>query len=410
MKELVFNTGGRKLFNEDFEALQALSKSFESFYLTEDPFVITGVNITSVSGNIYNVSPGYVWLGNRIRRFDGATNTDLTSDLFINVRDTEESKEYFDNVSRVSSRTYGSILSNTSLGGSNSLRISRTTDARRYVKDVLGGKVVLLTPFTTTQTVQNNLTLQGDLTVSGFKFGASGQKVTAIKTTVTDSHSDLATSKAVKDHVVNHGAPKGFIGMWSGAIAEIPSGWVLCDGRAAVNGQTIPNLKGKFIVGYDPNDNDYDAIGKTGGEKEVTLTEAQLPVHKHDISMESAGNHIHNASTGSAGSHSHTGSIGYGGTHSHTVNNDPYHTPDGTDYTPGEWGGTSSGNGVVATSSNGYHNHSITINSVGNHTHTVTIGNGGNHIHTLSMGNTGQGHAHENRPPFYTLAFIIKTV
>lgn len=50
--------------------------------------------------------------------------------------------------------------------------------------------------------------------------------------------------------------PAGGIIMWSGSIASIPSGYVLCDGT---NG--TPNLKDSFVVGAG---NTY-AVGNTGG-------------------------------------------------------------------------------------------------------------------------------------------------
>lgn len=45
----------------------------------------------------------------------------------------------------------------------------------------------------------------------------------------------------------------GFVLLWSGAIVDIPAGWVLCNGN---NGS--PDLRNRFIVGagdtYDPDD------------------------------------------------------------------------------------------------------------------------------------------------------------
>jgi len=38
--------------------------------------------------------------------------------------------------------------------------------------------------------------------------------------------------------------PSGFIGIWTGTIANIPSGWLICDGN---NG--TPNLLARFIEG-----------------------------------------------------------------------------------------------------------------------------------------------------------------
>ncbi len=50
------------------------------------------------------------------------------------------------------------------------------------------------------------------------------------------------------------------------------------DGSALDN---APNRKGKFPVGWDAADGDYDAFGKTGGAKMVTLNTTQIPAHTH---------------------------------------------------------------------------------------------------------------------------------
>lgn len=92
--------------------------------------------------------------------------------------------------------------------------------------------------------------------------------------------------------------PRGLISMWSGAVGAIPTGWALCDGT---NG--TPDLKGRFIAGYDPGDVDYDTIGKTGGEKKHTLTKAELPSYNVTVPLKSVGG-ITNDSTG--------GGYGYG--------------------------------------------------------------------------------------------------
>ncbi|QQO91846.1 tail fiber protein [Flavobacterium phage vB_FspM_immuto_3-5A] len=43
--------------------------------------------------------------------------------------------------------------------------------------------------------------------------------------------------------------PKGAIMMWAGSPTTPPTGWTLCDGRAPVGGITIPDLRERFIVG-----------------------------------------------------------------------------------------------------------------------------------------------------------------
>ena len=76
------------------------------------------------------------------------------------------------------------------------------------------------------------------------------------------------------EEMTPHLMPKGAIVMWSGTTP--PTGWALCDGT---NGR--PNLSGRFIVGYDPNDKDYKTIGNDGGEKEVTLTAEKCAMLSH---------------------------------------------------------------------------------------------------------------------------------
>ena len=73
--------------------------------------------------------------------------------------------------------------------------------------------------------------------------------------------------------------PIGGIIMWSGTIATIPTGWSLCNGNngVAINGLTIPDLRNRFIVGAGSNYNPAD----TGGADSVTLTSTQIPSHTH---------------------------------------------------------------------------------------------------------------------------------
>lgn len=76
--------------------------------------------------------------------------------------------------------------------------------------------------------------------------------------------------------------PAGVICMWSGSSAEIPAGWVLCDGS-----NNTPDLRGRFVVGAGGA---YD-VGDTGGADSVALTTAQMPSHSHggNVSIEEAG-------------------------------------------------------------------------------------------------------------------------
>ena len=105
-------------------------------------------------------------------------------------------------------------------------------------------------------TISDNATVEGDLTVSGTLSGYGT-------------------------------VPVGTILLWSGAPGDIPAGWALCDGQI-VNGRQTPNLSGRFVVGYDAADSDYDAPGKYGGEKTHTLLVSEMPSHYHSYSFKGA--------------------------------------------------------------------------------------------------------------------------
>lgn len=59
-------------------------------------------------------------------------------------------------------------------------------------------------------------------------------------------------------------------------------GWAICNGQ-----NNTVDLRGRFLVGYDPGDTSYNAMGKVGGAKEVTLTLNQMPRHRHELGMTS---------------------------------------------------------------------------------------------------------------------------
>lgn len=89
-----------------------------------------------------------------------------------------------------------------------------------------------------------------------------------------------------------NGTPKGGIIMWFGSIANIPSGWVLCDGS---NG--TPDLRDKFIVGARQDNSNVAKTNVTGSLTQnggsVAITVANLPPHRHSV-----GYHATNKSDG----------------------------------------------------------------------------------------------------------------
>ena len=191
----------------------------------------------------------------------------------------------------------------------------------------------------------------------------------------TSSNIVLRPDGTTVEETLNSILPTGLITMWSGSADAIPSGWDLCDGS---NG--TPDLRNRFIVGagstYQP--------GNTGGSDAVTLTVENMPPH----------NHGHNLSVASNGSHTHN----FSGT------------------TSISYSITSTGSGKAVYSSNPGTKYDIVnvLNSSGgvNHSHTYsgTTTAAGDHVHAISgaITNSGLGQAHENRPPYYALCFIMK--
>ena len=72
----------------------------------------------------------------------------------------------------------------------------------------------------------------------------------------------------------------GMIILWYGDTSNIPGGFVLCDGQ-----NSTPDLRDRFIIGAG---NNFSA-GGTGGSNSVTLSEANLPSHRHFVVSNSLG-------------------------------------------------------------------------------------------------------------------------
>ncbi|GAA4276751.1 phage baseplate protein [Aquimarina mytili] len=162
----------------------------------------------------------------------------------------------------------------------------------------------------------------------------------------------IPSQRAVKTYVDTR-LPQGLISMWSGN--EIPTGWALCDGT---NG--TPDLRGRFIVGLNENNNDYNKIGNTGGSEKVQLKVQEIPAHNHTGNTSEIADHTHNIS----------------------------HPASGND----------SGNGLKTITMDGETHGAL-------NTKTKPAGK---HKHSFTTNQTGGNQSHENRPPYFVLAYIMK--
>jgi hypothetical protein len=141
----------------------------------------------------------------------------------------------------------------------------------------------------------------------------------------------------------------GMIIIWSGSLGSVPAGWVLCDGT-----NSTPDLRNRFVIAAG----DTYAVGATGGSADAIVV-----THNHTAtSTVTDPGHTHNGNFGSNGGPSGSGPQIYGFNGSTTTT-----------------GGTP-----------------ITTVTTG-----ITV--------ATTTANAGTSGINANLPPYYALAYIMKT-
>jgi hypothetical protein len=226
------------------------------------------------------------------------------------------------------------------------------------------------------------------------------------------------------DDVLAALTPLGAIIEWDETTqGAIPTGYHLCDG-STVNGRLLPDLRDKFVLARGTT---Y-APGATGGAATHPLSAAELAGHTHPIdhdhaSVTSGGqsaDHSHSGTTGTVSAdHSHSGTTnGRSAQHNHRTNTQTIAKKDGT--------GTSNTVLQLAAAVNTTltvegeaqeHTHTFSTGGISaNHTHAVTTGGVSvGHTHAVDLpaytgasGSAGSGTPHNNMPPYYALAYIMR--
>lgn len=248
--------------------------------------------------------------------------------------------------------------------------------------------------------------------------------------------------------------PAGMMMPFGGAIT--PDGWLLCNGASvlvvdypalhaaigyawggAAANFNLPDMVGRMPVGVGTLGSEVYALAATGGEAFHTLVEAELAIHGHPVgtlvNANQSASHDHNA--GQLASNNQSASHNHGlNNHNHTLPNHVHPIPhdhtalaEVTDASVGgasqrvrsTGSGLSVGNPTNANSSNptsnpnGGGDSGNTTSQQASHSHTIT-GDTGNqntaHQHSISgsVADAGSDTAHENRPAFGAVNYLIK--
>jgi microcystin-dependent protein len=146
-----------------------------------------------------------------------------------------------------------------------------------------------------------------------FSDGAAGnmQVLTLGNATDTLSVNAGATAPEWVASAEPHGA--GMVVCWAGTFANIPTGWLLCNGASVATATypdlftalgyvyggaganfTLPDLVDRFVRGQSSQ------TAATGGADNLTLSEAQMPAHTHLITITDSG-HTHQIPSSNGG-------------------------------------------------------------------------------------------------------------
>jgi len=156
------------------------------------------------------------------------------------------------------------------------------------------------------------------------------------------------------------GFPSGGIIMWSGTIATIPSGWLLCNGSSGT-----PDLRNRFIIGAFQDTSSVAYTTVTGADTQTGGTKDAIVV-----------SHTHTA----------TSTVTDSG-HAHSL----------TNYGSAQAGSDNGGSPSMASTGYGTGRDPNPTNSA---TTGITV--------ATTNASSGSSGTNQNLPPYYALAFIMK--
>jgi hypothetical protein len=226
----------------------------------------------------------------------------------------------------------------------NSTVIGNTTPAGSGIT-VLAGNTTSM--FTDGSNFYASALPNGSTTGTGSVVYSASPALTGVPTAPTANVGTSTNQIATTAFALANGIPSGAIVLWSGSVASIPSGWLLCNGSSGT-----PDLRDRFVVGAGST---Y-AVAATGGSADAIVV-----------------------------SHTHTATVTDSG-HTHTTNNAGI-------YNQGVDSELDYGSGTADPRDGRVVNAATTSSTTG-----ITVSNA----------STGSSGTNANLPPYYALAYIMK--
>lgn len=164
MKEYVAESGGRYTYADDVLSLQELALSMTALFTECPDFILAGCEIEGSK-----IAPGYLWLGGKIRHYEGCTGA--TFPFFLCEHNIAESVTYAKQVNKRGRINYGVTGRTTipqivdTVTGVLPHFIEVTRDYAPRLKDKFFGRYALLREPLGSQGVSKDLSLSGVLSV-----------------------------------------------------------------------------------------------------------------------------------------------------------------------------------------------------------------------------------------------------
>ena len=208
------------------------------------------------------------------------------------------------------------------------------------------------------------------------------------------------------------GLPAGLICMWHGLLANIPTGWVLCDG-----GNGTPDLRSKFVkgaaAGVDPGATGGAATHTHANHASHTHTYSQIVNHTHPVT-DPGHNHTQNSHNHTQDAHNHTQNA-----HNHVITSQTATTGSATSYEHGALDTSSAeaeatevtANTTATNQAATATNQAATATNISNTTGITTSNPAGGVAQGTSDG-PGAALTHDtvnSEPAYYCVAYIMKT-